>query len=344
MRRLAAAFVLVIGLASAPPTFAQHTAETAAVDELLSQYADYGRAHGQVISAATDLMEYIISSMSQAADLWERHASRADRQAWADRFNAGADSRIAILEQDQRNLPAIDGLLSRVLTMPELANQRRGLETMRQGQVLVVGAANDLLARVRVDIAEFVRGDDAAPIALAADLQLGMASNLEAENAVLEAGEIVAGEAHPARALVHAERCLNSALAQLFVYQAGAISGRAPPSAETRSRMLALVEEARSSARNMEPLATAMIRDLEAGRYGDIHAPGFNTVVSRARAAFATYPASAEVELRIADLVTAAAAHIGETDHDFSDDLTGLEDLVSRRVLLQEQRARAMLG
>lgn len=344
IRRLAATLLAVLCLAAVDaPASAQRAvgdvaADRARLDALVAQYAAYGEASNAVVVSAAGLLDYVIVALTEAVTLIERDAPRAEREAWALRFNAEADRRTAELERLNRAVPTPTGDMRALLADPMFASQRRGFAAMDQGRIQVVGAANELLVRVRGNIAKFVVGDPDAAIGIAIDVSSGMATSLEAENAMLEASEI-AGEAiaHPQSSLARSQRLLNSALAQFFIYRAAQMQGLEPSAAEAERRIRGFTAEARIAARAIEGRSDAMLR-----RYAQMNDPRITPLLARARTAFSTFGDSATVELRIADMIDGAAPFVGAEGDRFEEAIEALDRLINERVALQERRARIL--
>jgi|GEM_PF-3551732 len=301
---------------------------------LLSDTVTWMEPTTRLMAEDSDLLVEIVDLVSEAMEPSSREAAAG----LADRL-AAVDQRLAALKAAAAALPPFPANLeARYRTLgPEANPQIEGFKAMPGLARGLLDQTEAYLEDVRPHLLKAAAGDEDSQMVLAQKSVLAMAVVLKSENAFIDVSMGMMSPAdHPQLALAKSIKTSNEAwiIAVEFLGEMLGGSDEADPVAAGKA-MKARIGAARAQARLIEPRAKRMSSRLSASLSDG---PLKTSLVS----AMASFGESAEVELAILDQMDKLAEQLTEGVVDPDSEIwtfPGMEELVNRRLALQQQRA-----
>lgn len=296
MRRLLAVVCAAFCLGLAPGAMGGRAQAAATSSDPLSALM------GQLGASLKPYQVIVIDSV-QLVSLTLEGASRATDDnggsppAWLDDWKLRLAAQRALVQKERDALqPFKPGGLTAYASDPRVARMIKAFEAlpdkMRRLADRSLAAADEALPLVD----KAANGDLTAQKALLTVTLRGAVDNLDAQDSILDLGGLFAAGDHPQLALNQGIKAQNEAMRELLNYRIAQLSGEAPD----RAAALAAVRQALARSR----ASLAQVRPQAALMQSRVAASGVSPEYSaRIKLAMATYGPSAEVELRIDQLI-----------------------------------------
>ncbi|MFZ5668236.1 MAG: hypothetical protein ACOY4K_01950 [Pseudomonadota bacterium] len=312
------------------------------LQQVMAELSAYAGPHQSLVSDAEDLVLFGIDGVGKAAEMADRRARSREVKEWADAWEAEARAKIAAIRARQTQLPPFpEATLQRIAELdpsfrPRMAGFRHIGDETRESVDLCIAYLEGLVGSVR----RAAGGDGDALASVAAHVMYGTRLVVEAENALLEVSIAVTGDEHPQNALARSSLHSNLAILALYDLIMADLAEEPRDAVATVATMREEAARSRAAALDIKRLAARMSAQFDG-------APASMESIQKIRTALATYNDSSAVEVKVADLLEAAAAKVaaGKVPLDVMEtDFAGLDPLFTQRVELQRRRIKLFSG
>lgn len=289
-----AAFCLGLGVGPGAMGGRAQAAATSSdpMSALMAQIATSLKPYQVLAADSVKLLSLTLEGASRAAE-----AESGAPPAWLDDWKVRLAAQRAVVQRERDTLqPFRPGGLTNYASDPMVARMIKALtqipDTMRRLADSTLATADEALPLVD----RAANGDRQAQAGLLRVTLSGAVENLDAQDAMLDFGGMFGSMEHPQLALGEGIKGQNQAMRLLLNYRIAQLSGESPDPVATLAAVRTALAQSRSDLAKVRPQAARLLARISA-------TPMSPEYKARLKTAFETYGASADVELRIDQLI-----------------------------------------